>query len=235
MVYLLALCVGGVCAVIGWLATGMGGLALSGAAPASGDAPLPLAIIMLSMVGAAVGLMLGVMLTLWRYGGVRPFGDILRRSTIAVAILGVLAAGAVALHHTLLDHLGMSAKAPAVEFEIRMPHGLARHTSKSEVQVELRTDRNQTVARLRDQWGQLDDGRPVLRGEVPIAFKTTQRLVALNLPGQPTRLFKLRLAASPSHSDTFSPWIQVDAVDAEMPPGERMKMTDGFAIRYRVL
>lgn len=239
MVYLLALCIGGVCALIGWLASGIGGLALShalGVAPLAADpSPPSLAVVMLSIIGATIGLGLGIMLTLWRYGGVRSLRDVARRTALAVVMLGVGVIGTVALRHALFDHFGISARAPAVEFEIRMPREMARQTDKNEVQVELRTNLNQTVAQLREQWMQLDDGRVVLRGQVPITFKTSQRLMALNLPGQPTRLFKLRLAATPSHSDEFSPWLQVDGVDVEAAPAERMKMTNGFSIRYRVL
>jgi hypothetical protein len=58
--------------------------------------------------------------------------------------------------------------------------------------------------------------------------------VVLNLPGQPQRLFKLRLAASPSHSDQFGPWHLADRV-APINAGEAVRPNDAFAIRYRVL
>jgi hypothetical protein len=58
--------------------------------------------------------------------------------------------------------------------------------------------------------------------------------VVLNLPGQPQRLFKLRLAASPSHSDQFGPWHLADRV-APVNAGEAARPNHAFAIRYRVL
>ncbi|TAK50343.1 MAG: hypothetical protein EPO23_01130 [Xanthobacteraceae bacterium] len=169
---------------------------------------------------------------MWRYGGFHSLRDIAGRGVAVMVMLVALLAGAAAIRLAMMEHFGITST--AVEFEIRMPRALAQ-AARSEVQVELRTDLNQTVALLRDQWQAFDDGRVVVSGRVPIRFKTTQRMMALNLPGQPTRLFKLRLAANPSPSDTFGPWIQVDAVDADTPFAERMKMTDGFAIRYRAL
>jgi len=60
--------------------------------------------------------------------------------------------------------------------------------------------------------------------------------VILNLPGQATCEFKLRLAAEPSRSLQFSPWHLADRV-ASPTTGEetRSQQNDAFAIRYRVL
>ena len=58
----------------------------------------------------------------------------------------------------------------------------------------------------------------------------------LNLPGQAQRLFKLRLAASPSHSDQFGPWHLADGVTSpKRDEPARTEPDDAFAIRYRVL
>jgi hypothetical protein len=80
-----------------------------------------------------------------------------------------------------------------------------------------------------------DDGRSVLRGSVALDFRTTDRVVILNLPGQVQRLFKLRLAASPSHSDQFGPWHLADRVASpKRDEPARSEADDAFAIRYRV-
>ena len=62
------------------------------------------------------------------------------------------------------------------------------------------------------------------------------RIAVLNLPGQIQCEFKLRLTASPSHSDQFGPWHLADRVAFPMM-GEatRTELNDAFAIRYRVL
>jgi hypothetical protein len=76
----------------------------------------------------------------------------------------------------------------------------------------------------------------VLRGSVALDYRTTDRVVVLNLPGKAQCQFKLRLAANPSRSDEFGPWHLADRVAA---PGRgeesRAEQNDAFAIRYRVL
>jgi hypothetical protein len=59
--------------------------------------------------------------------------------------------------------------------------------------------------------------------------------VVVNLPGQAQCEFKLRLAATPSHSEQFGPWHLADRV-ASPNGGEetRDQQHDAFAIRYRV-
>jgi hypothetical protein len=101
----------------------------------------------------------------------------------------------------------------------------------------LRTDRNQALAKLHDAL-ELADGRSVLRGSVALSYRTTDRVVVLNLPGQPQREFRLRLAASPTHSDQFSPWHLADRVSASINVSNgttTAEPNDNFAIRYRVL
>jgi hypothetical protein len=81
-----------------------------------------------------------------------------------------------------------------------------------------------------------DDGRSVLRGSVALDYRTTDRVVVLNLPGQAQCQFKLRLAANPSHSDQFGPWHLADrVVYPKMSEATRTEPNDAFAIRYRVL
>ena len=77
-----------------------------------------------------------------------------------------------------------------------------------------------------------DYGTPV--STVTLDYRTTDRVVVLHLPGQPQRLFKLRLAANPGHSDQFGPWHLDDRVTS---PGREpaRELNDAFAIRYRVL
>ena len=76
----------------------------------------------------------------------------------------------------------------------------------------------------------------MLRGSVRLDYRTKDRVVILNLPGQAQCQFKLRLAANPTHSDQFGPWHLADRV-ASPSGGEetRSEQNDAFAIRYRVL
>jgi hypothetical protein len=57
----------------------------------------------------------------------------------------------------------------------------------------------------------------------------------LNLPGQAQTQFKLRLPASPSHSDAFGPWHLADGITPAKGDTVGTETHDAFAIRYRVL
>ncbi len=154
--------------------------------------------------------------------------------SLGIALMaGALAAGAFSLRTATLTHLGLIAKAPAVEFEIRLPPTAASGNLKQDAQVELLTDSNQTLAQLDGNLRKTADGRAVLRGHVPLKFRTSERVVVLSLPGQAQRVFKLRLPANPSPSEDFGPWHMTDRI----APAEttRGAPDDSFAIRYRVL
>ena len=148
-------------------------------------------------------------------------------------VLGLLAFVAYDMRHAALAYLGINPTKPAVEFEIRLPKKAV--SAMTDTQIELHTDRNQTLAQLQNLLALDSEGRSVLRGSVPLEYRTTDRVVVLNLPGQAQCEFKLRLAASPSHSDQFGPWHLADRV-ASPNQGEetRDEQHDAFAIRYRV-
>jgi hypothetical protein len=75
----------------------------------------------------------------------------------------------------------------------------------------------------------------VLKGTVTLDYRTTERVVVLNLPGRAQRQFKLRLPASPSHSDAFGPWHLADGIVPATGDTVPSEAHDAFAIRYRVL
>jgi hypothetical protein len=153
-----------------------------------------------------------------------------------VVAFGLLAFAAYDIRHAVFDYLGINSAKPAVEFEIRLPYAAALAVAAGTPQIELHTDKNQILAKVREGLASTEDGRTVLRGSVPLDFRTTDRVVVLNLPGQPQRLFKLRLAASPSHSDQFGPWHLADRVaPTNTNEPARAALSDAFAIRYRVL
>jgi hypothetical protein len=106
----------------------------------------------------------------------------------------------------------------------------------ADTQIELHTDRNQTLAQVQGALAPDGDGRSVLKGSVALDYRTSDRVVVVNLPGKAQCEFKLRLAASPSRSEAFGPWHLADRVAA---PGKgeesRREQNDAFAIRYRVL
>jgi hypothetical protein len=156
----------------------------------------------------------------------------MRHGLAATVVLALLGFVAYDMRHAALAYLGINPTKPAVEFEIRLPKAALAAVADS--QVELVTDRNQKLVQMQAALASDSNGRTVIRGWVALDYRTTDRVVVLNLPGQPQRLFKLRLAANPSHSDQFGPWHLADrvATPAGDPPREP---NDAFAIRYRVL
>jgi hypothetical protein len=192
-----------------------------------------LGMLMSGLAGVATALAVAIVLTVYFRTGYRSARDVVRHGLATVAVLGLLAFVAYDMRHAALAYLGINPTKPAVEFEIRLPK--AAISAVADSQIELHTDRNQTLAQIGALSSDID-GRSVISGSVALEYRTTDRVVVLNLPGQPQCEFKLRLAANPSHSDRFGPWHLADRVAA--PGGleeTRAEQNDAFAIRYRVL
>jgi hypothetical protein len=188
------------------------------------------------LAGAAAAGAVAIVLTLYFRGRYRSPRDIASHFAAALVAVGLLAFAAYDMRHAAFDYLGINLSKPAVEFEIRLPDTAALAVMAGTPQVELHTDKNQILAKVREGLASTEDGRRVLRGSVALDFRTTDRVVVLNLPGQAQRLFKLRLAASPSHSDQFGPWHLADRVTpSNAAEPVRAAPNDTFAIRYRVL
>jgi hypothetical protein len=186
------------------------------------------------LAGIAAALAVAIMLTVYFRSRYRSVRDIVRHGAAAALVFGLLAFAIYDMRHAALAYLGINPTKPAVEFEIRLPTSAA--VSVDDGQVELHTDQNQTLARMQGVLASDDGGRSIIRGSVALEFRTTDRIVVLNLPGQPQRQFKLRLAANPSHTDEFGPWHLPDRVGASnnTEPASSQP-NDAFAIRYRVL
>jgi hypothetical protein len=183
-----------------------------------------------ALAGLAAALAVAISLTVY----FRSVRDIVRHGLAAAAVFGLLAFVAYDMRHATLAYLGMNPSKPAVEFEIRLPKTAA--SAMADSQVELHTDQNQTLAQVQGALPSADDGLSVLRGSVPLDFRTRDRVMILDLPGQAQIEFKLRLAADPSHSDQFGPWHLADRISSPKT-GEAIRPGphDAFAIRYRVL
>jgi hypothetical protein len=194
-------------------------------------------LLMSGLAGVAAALAVAIVLTVYFRSRDRSARDIVRHGLAATAVLGLLAFVAYDIRHAALSYLGINPSKPEVEFEIRLPKtAMSAASALTDTQVELHTDRNQTLARVRGALASDGDGRSVLRGSVALDFRTTDRVMVLNLPGQPQRQFRLRLAANPGHSDQFGPWHLADrVVAADMAAPVRTEFNDAFAIRYRVL
>ncbi|MFC0242487.1 acriflavin resistance protein [Rhodopseudomonas telluris] len=173
-----------------------------------------------------------VAIVLWLYFGRRERSarDIVKHGGALAFACALLAFVVHDVRHAAFDFLGLNSAKPAVEFEIRLPPSAVAALGR-DAQIELHTDRNQTIAKLQST-AALADGHAVLRGSVPIEFRTADRLVILNLPGEGQHLFKLRLAANPSRTAIFGPWHVADRVTSQSRP---KAVRDDYAIRYRVI
>jgi hypothetical protein len=188
-----------------------------------------LGMLMSGLSGVAAALAVAIVLTVYFRTGYRSPRDVWRHGLTATVVLALLAFVVYDMRHAALAYLGINPAKPAVEFEIRLPKAALADVTGG--QVELVTDRNQKLAQMQAALASDHAGRSVIRGSVTLDYRTTDRVVVLNLPGQPQRLFKLRLAASPSHSDQFGPWHLADS-----PLGAPAReLNDDVAIRYRVL
>jgi hypothetical protein len=192
-----------------------------------------LGVVMSALAGVAAALAVAIVLSVYFRSGYRSPRDLLKHGLAATLVIGLVAFVVYDVRHAASAYLGINPAKPAVEFEIRLPKTAL--TTISDTQVELLTDRNQKLAKMQDALAATSDGRSVLKGTVTLDYRTTERFVVLNLPGQGQRQFKLRLPASPTHSDAFSPWHLADGITPAKGDTVTTETHDAFAIRYRVL
>ena len=160
-----------------------------------------LGIIMSALAGIAAALAVAIVLSVYFRSGYRSRRDLFKHGLAASAVLVLLAFVVSDMRNAALAYLGLNPAKPAVEFEIRLPK--AALTTAADTQVELLTDRNQKLAKIQEALVSTPDGRSILRGTVTLDYRTAERVMVLNLPGQAQSTFRLRLPASPSHSPQF--------------------------------
>ena len=189
-----------------------------------------LGILMSALAGVAAALAVALTLTVYFRMAYRSWRDVVRHGLATLAAAALFAFAAYDMRHAALAYLGLNPTKPAVEFEIRMPRETL--TTVSDTQIELHTDRNQTLA-LVDGVSDLADGRALLRGAVVLNYRTADRVLVVNLPGKGTFEFRLRLPAEPHRSEQFGPWHLADRIAS--PLAGSIAPQDAYTIRYRVL
>jgi hypothetical protein len=192
-----------------------------------------LGMIMSALAGVAAALAVAIVLSVYFRSGYRSRRDLFKHGLAASAALVLLACVISDMRNAALAYLGINPAKPAVEFEIRLPK--AALSAAAETQVELLTDRNQKLAKVEDAFASTPDGRTILKGTVTLDYRTTERVMLLNLPGRGQCQFKLRLPASPTHSVQYSPWHLADGIVPAKDDADTPGTHDAFAIRYRVL
>ena len=194
------------------------------------SADVRLGILMSALSGIAAALAVALAMTVYFRMSYRTWRDVVRHGLATLAALVLFGFAAYDMRHAALAYLGLNPSKPAVEFEIRMPRETL--SSVSDSQIELHTDRNQTLA-LVDGVRDLADGRAVLRGAVALNHRTADRVLVVNLPGKGTFEFRLRLPAEPHRTEQFGPWHLADRIAS--PAADNIAPQDAYTIRYRVL
>ena len=116
-----------------------------------------------------------------------------------------------------------------LEFEIRLPPGMAAPAALKAAKIELRTDMNRMPGVLLEPMTRKDGEHAVIGGRVEVYFRTSNRSLALMIPQQPERTFPMRLPARPPISDTYSRWVAADS------PHANRGISVDFDIRYRIV
>jgi len=232
MTYILAILAGVAGAVVGWTVAVFFGGTLG--MPEVTNYWIP-AFSGPGVIGAAAGCLIAVLATFRVQGGYKRFWPLALRSAAVVLALALLGLGGVRGRQLALDHLGINQAEPTLDFEIRLPTHFPVPAARTDFQIALLTDRNQSLATLSDEWLHREGNRPVLNGKVSLYFRTTQRNLVLSLPGEPSRVFQIRLAENPPKAENFNAWRQSDFVgDPGTDSQRRAGLGDDFEIRYRV-
>ncbi|KRR22932.1 hypothetical protein CQ14_01195 [Bradyrhizobium lablabi] len=182
-----------------------------------------LALLVFAPCGAVGGLLLGTALAR-RLRGEGNSGGLLRNSLRAAAILVALCAAAGTTYYvyavtTATPWLNPNAPNPLLVFEVRLPAGAALPSSARDIAAELQTDLNTMPGEIRPDLFRRDDDRPVIAGQVQLAFRTAHRQLEIKIKGQPDRLYLIGLSAKAPHTPEFGVW---------------QANRDGSEIRYRV-
>ena len=98
------------------------------------------------------------------------------------------------------------------------PRATALPVSEKEIAIELQTDQNRMPGEPKFNQFRRDGDRPVIAGDVELAFRTAWRQLELKIAGQPDRVYRIGLSGKAPHASELGPWE---------------RQTDGSEIRYR--
>ena len=181
-----------------------------------------LALLVFAPAGAIAGLVLGTGLAMRVRGGDNA-GSLARNSLKAFGTLIVLCVAAGTAYYvyavtTATPWLNPNAPNPILEFEVRLPAGTTPPNSAQDIAIELQTDINTMPGEAKPDRFRRDGDRPVIAGQVDLAFRTAYRQVELKIKGQPDRLYRIGLTGKAPHTSEPGPWEP---------------QADGSEIRYR--
>ncbi|MBL8566398.1 MAG: hypothetical protein JNM89_11840 [Hyphomicrobiaceae bacterium] len=238
MNYVLAIIAGLIGAVLGWvaaaaLAIGVG--SMLGASNFEGALGMQ-AVFGIGPIGGVIGLVVGIWLAL-RKGGQTHTGAIAWRFPIVIAAIACIVAGAFWYFYETRPLLASSGNAaPRLDFEIRLPPGVDFAAPAEAIRVELSTEQNRMPGTIRDKSARKDGDRTVATGSVELAYRSGWRLLELKTePGQPARIFDLKLPARPRHMKDFGPWRRVDLLAQGNQQPQPAGPAEAYELRSRVV
>jgi hypothetical protein len=178
-----------------------------------------------------VALLVAVWLTLRFHGGHRRLA-IAGRGAIVLLITAVAVSTTLGASRRLDNAYEAIIRAPLIFFNVRLPADAPIPASKDGITVEMRSEHGVQTGKLYDrEWLDRDGDRAILKGVFDNKESARQRLIVLSLPGEPKRVFDLRLPRIPPTKRTYGAWQQVDFIE---DGGTRRPATaaDDFAIRF---
>ena len=236
MTFILAVLGGILGAALGWVAAAFAAIVISGYLGVSDfeGARGMLAVWGIGPFGGLLGLIGGIWLVL-RARGLRSFKATAVRMPLVMGGIAALTAGGLWIAYEMRPGLNSNGAPPRLMFEIKLPAGTKLPASRDAIGINLATEKNTMPGAVFASEDRMDGDRPVITGSVEITYRSSWRLLELKLPGEPDRLFVLKLASRPGHDKEFRDWEHVTHVADTGDNRPRMAgPQDVFDIRYRV-
>jgi len=169
-----------------------------------------LVLLVYAPAGAVAGLVLGTLVAM-RLRQPRDAGGLIANSFKAFGGLVVLIATVGGLYawyavETATPWLNRNGATPLLLFEVRLPAGAAMPASADDVKIELQTDQNTMPGEPKPDRFRRDGDRPVVAGEVELAFRTAYRQLEVKIKDQPDRVYRIGLTGKAPHASELGPW-----------------------------
>lgn len=168
--------------------------------------------------GAIGGLLLGVRIgrSLRGDAGAGSFGGTSLKALAIVIGLIVAGGGGYALYALSTATPWLKPAGMVLQFEVRLPQGAAMPAR--DVKADLKTSVNTMPAEIKANLFRRDGERPVIAGQVDLAYRTGSRQIEVKIPGRMDRTYQINLPATPPHGAALGAW---------------QPHPDGSEIRYR--
>lgn len=163
------------------------------------------------MAGTIAGTKLGMMVARHRAGpgtAGDPGGGLAKNSLKSLGVVvGVVAVvgGSYAAYEIATATPWLRPNGVVLQFEVRYPAGTVLPAPK-DIKFELQTDINTMPGEVRAERFRTDSDKPVIAGQVDLAFRTRNRQLEVTMPGRMDRSYQIRLPGSPSHSTALGRW-----------------------------